>query len=125
MEHGRTTPKHLAEMAGFLLAHDDFPLRLFVQAWLREQPRFAAMPQPETSDPRIRTVAAALIELLAERAGQPPPAWTAAVDPLPAPFFVMRQAARPGFTRDLCLHESPEPLRQRNIFAPPNFLEMA
>jgi hypothetical protein len=68
---------------------------------------------------------ARLVELLADRAQQPPPAWTAAVGALPEPFFVMRRAERPGFTRDLCLNESPEPLKRRNIFAPPNFLEMA
>jgi hypothetical protein len=125
MRYVETTPQHLCEMAVFLLTHDDFHLRLYVQAWLREQPCFALMPQPETDDPRVLTVTAALIELLAERAGQPPPDWTASVGPLPEPFFVMRRAERPGFTRDLCLNESPGPLRRRNIFAPPNFLEMA
>jgi len=64
-------------------------------------------------------------ELLAERAGQPPPAWTATTGPLPEPFFVVAWADRPGFTRDLCLNESPEPLKRRNLFAPPDFLEMA
>ncbi|WP_129630277.1 hypothetical protein [Candidatus Oscillochloris fontis] len=39
-------------------------------------------------------------------------------------FFALPWAERPGFTRDLCLNESPEPLKRRNIFAPPNFLEM-
>ncbi|NJN15276.1 MAG: hypothetical protein HC822_02720 [Oscillochloris sp.] len=108
-----------------LLARDDFHLRLYIQAWLREQPRFAAMPQPETDDPRILTAAAALVELLAQRARQEPPAWTATVGALPEPFFAVEWAERPGFTRDLCLNESPEPFKRRNIFAPPNFLEMA
>jgi hypothetical protein len=43
----------------------------------------------------------------------------------PSPFFALAWAERPGFTRDLCLAESPEPLKRRNIFAPPNFLMMA
>lgn len=120
-----TTADHLNEMAGFLLTYDELLLRAYVQAWLREEPRFAAMPQPATDDPRILTVAAALVELLAQRANQEPPAWTATVGALPEPFFVMRRAERPGFTRDLCLNESPEPFKRRNIFAPPNFLEMA
>jgi len=67
----------------------------------------------------------ALMVLLAERGGQPPPAWTATIGSLPEPFFAVAWADRPGFTRDLCLNESPEPLRLHNIFAPPNFLMMA
>lgn len=120
-----TTSNHLGEMAVALLGYDALLLRLYVQAWIRERPRFALMPKPETDDPRILVAAAALVELLAGRAGQPSPAWTAAVGALPAPFFVMRRAERPGFIHDLCLNESPEPLKRRNIFAPPNFLEMA
>lgn len=125
MPHRITTPDHLCEMAEALLARDELRLRLFVQAWLREQPCFALMSQPDTTDPRLLTVAAALVELLAERGGQPPPAWTATIGSLPEPFFAVAWADRPGFTRDLCLNESPEPLRQHNIFAPPNFLMMA
>lgn len=114
----------IKQIADLLLARDDFRLRLYVQAWLREQPHFAAMPQPETEDLRILTVAAALVELLAQRAKQEPPAWTAAIGALPEPFFALEWAERPGFTRDLCLNEAPEPFKRRNIFAPPNFLEM-
>jgi len=112
-------------MAEALLGYDALRLRLYVQAWLRAEPRFAAMPQPDSDDPRILSVAAALVELLAQRSNQEPPDWTAVVGALPEPFFVMRSAASPGFFHDLCLNESPEPLKRRNIFAPPNFLEMA
>lgn len=115
----------IRELAEALLARDDFRLRLLTQGWLREQPRFAFIPQPETDDPRLLVAAAALVELLAERAGQQPPSWTASVGMLSEPFFAVAWADRPGFTRDLCLNESPEPLRRHNIFAPPNFLEMA
>jgi hypothetical protein len=119
-----TPTAHLIEMAQALLSYEALQLRLFVQVWLREQPDLATLPQPNTVDPRLLVAAAALTELLAQRTHQQPPAWTAAIGALPEPFFVMRRAERPGFTRDLCLTESPEPLRRRNIFAPPNFLEM-
>ena len=125
MAYVPTNASHLVTMAEALLAYDALHLRAYVLAWLREDPRFALMPQPETDDPRILTVAAALVELLAERAYQEPPAWTATIGPLAEPFFVMRRAERPGFTRDLCLNESPEPFQRRNIFSPPNFLMMA
>lgn len=114
----------IQDMAIALLARDDLRLRLLVQAWMRDAPRFATIPQPHTDDPRVLTIAAALVELFALRGHEESPAWTAAVGPLAEPFFVMRRAERPGFTRDLCLSESPEPFKRRNIFAPPNFLHM-
>ena len=118
-------PIPIDHIANTLLSRDDFHLRLYVRAWLREEPNFAAIPQPDTNDLRTLTAAAALVELLAQRAKQEPPSWTANVGALPEPFFALEWAERPGFTRDLCLNESPEPFKRRNIFAPPNFLEMA
>ena len=125
MAPSKATPITIREMAEALLAREDFRLRLLTQGWLRARPGFRTLAPPDTNDPRILAAAASLIELLAERAGQPPPAWTATTGPLPEPFFVVAWADRPGFTRDLCLNESPEPLKRRNLFAPPDFLEMA
>jgi hypothetical protein len=122
VEAGRISIQDLAQA---LLARDDFQLRLLVQAWQREQPELSAIAAPSSDDARLLSAAAALVELLALRAGQPPPTWTHAVGPLSEPFFALAWAERPGFTRDLCLAESPEPLKRRNIFAPPNFLMMA
>jgi hypothetical protein len=125
MEAVKTATITLSDLAEALLARNDFRLRLLTQAWLREDPQFCSVDAPDVHDPRILTASAALVELLAERAGQEPPAWTTSVGPLPELFFVLPWAEHPGFTRDLCLAESPEPLKRRNIFAPPNFLEMA
>jgi hypothetical protein len=124
MATSKASPITVGELAEALLARDDFRLRVLTQGWLRQAPSFRAVAAPDTDDPRIRVAAAALLELLAERARQQPPSWTAGVGPLPEPFFAVAWADRPGFTRDLCLNESPEPLRRHNIFAPPNFLEM-
>lgn len=114
----------LQEIADALLAYDAMRLRILVQEWQWANPMVTDVPRPHVRDARSLTVAAALVELFALRAGQSPPAWTAEATPLPEPFFVMPLAERPGFTRTLCLHEAPEPLKQRNIFAPPNFLVM-
>lgn len=119
-----TLTSPLQQMAEALLIRDELRLRLLVQAWLDELPCFDAVPRPQTRDRRVLTVAAALVELLAQRANQPPPPWTSTIGGLPEPFFVMRRAERPGFSRDLCLTESPSPLKQRNIFSPPDFLSM-
>lgn len=117
-------PCPLQEMAEALLERDDLRLRLLMQAWLRTAPRFATVPRPPTNDPRVLTAAAALVDVLAQQADQAPPSWTADIGALPEPFFAVAWAERPGFTRDLCLNEAPEPFKRRNIFAPPNFLHM-
>lgn len=115
----------LQEIADALLARDDLQVRLLVQEWRWANPVMTDVPRPYTRDARSLTVAAALIELFALRAGQEPPAWTAEARPLAAPFFVDPWAEeRPGFTRTLCLTEAPEPLKKRNIFSAPNYLEM-
>lgn len=115
----------IQDIAEAMLARDDMRLRLLTQAWLRDTSAITSALRPDTHDPRVLTAAAALLELFALRAQQHPPSWSQFVGPLPEPFFVMAWAERPGFTRDLCLAESPEPLKRRNIFSPPNFLEMA
>jgi hypothetical protein len=124
MNNQDAAARPLQQMAEALLQRDDLQLRLVMQAWLRESPQFSLVPNPVANDSQVLTAAAALVELLALQAEQPPPPWTANVGGLPEPFFVMRRAERPGFTRDLCLNESPEPFKRRNIFAPPNFLHM-
>jgi len=112
----------IEEMAEALLRRDALHLRLLVQIWKREDPNVAELPCPATRDPRVLTAAAALAELLALQLAQTPPVWTKSVGGLSQPFFVMSLGEKPGFTRELCLAEAPEPFRRRNIFAPPNFL---
>lgn len=114
----------LRGMAEALLVRDDLRKRGLMQIWLRQSPQFSETPQPETDDPRVLIAAAALVEELAHRANQEPPAWSAHVGALPEPFFVMERAERPGFSRTLCLTEAPDSFKRRNIFAPPNFLNM-
>lgn len=109
-------------MAEALLNRDDLRLHLLLQAWLPINPNIPEMPYPETQDKRVLTAAAALAELLALQLNQAPPDWTKDIGGLPQPFFVMSLGEKPGFTRNLCLAEAPEPFKRRNIFAPANFL---
>ena len=124
MRKPKTEGPTIEQMAEAMLNRNALGLRLLVQAWLRMKPRFARVPRPTTKDPRVLTAAAALVELLAERANQSAPPWSAGVGGLPEPFFVVSYADQPGFTRDLCLREAPAPFARRNIFSPPNFLHM-
>ena len=118
-------PITIQEMAEALLNRNHLQLRQLVQSWLRGKPNATEARRPTTQDRDTLVVSAALVELLALRLNQQPPTWTETVGGLAQPFFVMRLAEKPGFTRELCLAEAPEPLKRRNIFAPPNFLTMA
>ena len=62
--------------------------------------------------PYLRNYVAAMIELAAYHAGVPPPAWTAAVEPLEEPRFATPLAA----LRPHLLRAAPVPFKRRNIF---------
>jgi hypothetical protein len=70
-------------------------------------------------------LAAGLLELFAQRLNQPSPAWTQLVGALPEPLYLLKAAHTLRRLRELCESQSPEPLRRRNLYASPNYLEMA
>lgn len=109
----------LAEAA---LRRDGLQLRSLAQEFVRQTPRFASVPRPKTEDLRVLATAASLLELFAQRAEQAPPLWTGEVGAVPEPFFLLEAAARMKRLRALCELESPEPLKRRQLYAPPDFL---
>lgn len=117
-----TTVEKLATAA---LQRDSLRLRSLVQDLLVGDRALHTLPRPVTDDPRVLAIAAALLELLASRTDQPPPAWTAEIGALPEPFFLLDAALRMPRLRELCETESPEPLRRRRLYAPPDFLTFA
>ena len=71
------------------------------------------------------TVAAALVELLADRAGEKPPRWTHSVGAEREPLVLdpgLEEMPR-SFARAKAF--GPEPLRKRNLLALPDFLDVA
>lgn len=70
-------------------------------------------------------IAASVVELFAERAGERAPDWPRTVPPAPQPIYLVRAAASMPRTRRMCEEEGPEPLRRRRIFALPDFLTIA
>ena len=78
--------------------------------------------RPESEDPRINALAAALAELLAQEHGQAPPPWTAEVGPVPTEIFLASRSSDAARKR-LRAH-SPQPLKQRNLFAPAKYLQL-
>jgi hypothetical protein len=109
----------LAEAA---LSRDHLKLRSLAQELVRTSSHLGLIPRPDTDDPYLLALAAGLLELLAIRTGQQAPAWTSEVGSSPEPFFLLQSAAQMKRLRELCHRESPEPLRKRSLYAPPNFL---
>lgn len=112
----------LAEAA---LKHQGLRLRSLAQELLRTDIPLISVSRPQTDDPRLLALAAGLLELLALHTNQAAPAWTDEIGGSPEPIFLLETAMRMKRLRDLCERESPEPLRKRNLYAPPDFLTFA
>lgn len=107
------------------LAQEALQLRSLIQQFLRNNPRFEALPPFHSKDPVKFALAAAIIELLAEQAKQAPPSWTVEAGALSEPMFLLKSAAKMKRLRQLCVEESPLPLKKRGFYAPPNYLSFA
>ena len=80
-------------------------------------------PPPDFSYVRARAVYASLVELLAWRNGDDPPAWTRDVGPAPAPVFLVREAKHSPFFLRLTLM-TPACMAERNVFAMPDYMDL-
>jgi len=114
--------EQLAEAA---LAGDALKLRGLVQDLLSQTARLADSARPTSSDPLLCVIAAGLIELLAERRHESAPTWATQIGATHPPIYLVKAAHHMPRLRRLCESESPGPLRRRNLFAPPTFLEFA
>jgi len=114
----------LHDLTRALLEYDALAARQWVADAAREHVNWSEIPAPRL-DATGMAVAAAVTELLAQRAGQSPPTWTATVQAVAKPLFLVREASRLPRLRRLCEEEAPEPLRRRRIYAPPEFLTFA
>jgi hypothetical protein len=108
-----------------LLAGDLLTARQYVVDAHRASVQWDRLERPLDLTARELSVAAALVELLASRAGAAPPGWTTTVgavrgllvldpglEPMPRSFAHARVAG-------------PEPFRRRNLVASPDFLDVA
>ena len=120
---GRALVNELEVIARAVLGGDALVVRSKVQDWLASSPRFDKCDPPDCADPSILAVAASLVELLASRRGQSAPGWTKSVGAVDRPLYLLKSAESMPRLRQLCDEESPEPLRKRRLFAPPNYLE--
>jgi len=105
------------------VTYDWLALRSLVQELYRSGISLSQQEKPDWSDHRLLVIQAALLELLAKRWQQVPPAWVAEVGSLEEPLFLVKSALQMSNLRQLCETQAPESLKKRNIFATPNFLE--
>lgn len=113
----------LEQIATEILANRPIEVRALVQDYVRRGAMLEQEPAPGSQDPRVRAVAAGLAELFASRMAQRAPAWALEVGKLPAPLYLIEAAHRSPRLRARIERESPEPLRKRNVYAPPAYLE--
>lgn len=115
----------IEQIAVAILRDDSLLTRALVQDFLRSQPVLAEIPQPETIDPASLAIAASLLELFALRMHQPAPTWTRQIGPVEKPIYLLKAAAHMRRLRELCHDAAPEPLRRRQLYAPPDYLAFA
>lgn len=107
------------------LRGDDLAVRQLVKDAARGAFSWATAPAPDFPGERARAVYASLVELLAMRAGETPPAWTSSVGKAPAPIFLVRAARLSKAMRRESLASTPEALKKRNVFALRDYLDVA
>lgn len=117
-------PVTIDEVAASALACEGIVTRHLTQTFLRQTARLADVPVPETHDSDVRAVAAALMELFAARRQETPPFWAKRLQRVGDPIFLFPCKVG-SFTYQLCLAESPPPLRKRRLYAPDNYLTFA
>jgi hypothetical protein len=125
MIFGKSHMVQAAQIAEAANARDAMRLRSLIQDWLTENPRLSELPKPNLADSTLLSIFAAIVELLAQRRNQPPPSWACGIGPVPHRIYLVKAAEQMPRLRRLCETESPLPLRQRNLLAPPSFLEFA
>lgn len=115
----------LEQIARAALTRDHLTLRSLIQDWVRSGAHTQDFSRPSFADSRLLVISAAIVELLAERRKESPPAWTTKIGSLSEPFFMLESASSMKCLRALCETQSPEPMRKRLLYAPPHFLEFA
>ncbi len=115
----------IEELAEAALNGESLRLRSLTQDLLHANPNMSELPKPQTTDSFLLAAAASLVELFAARLHQPPPTWSQEIGALPEPIYLVKAASSMRRLRELCETQSPEPLRKRGFYAPPNFLEFA
>jgi hypothetical protein len=114
----------LHDLVRAILSGDLLAARQWVADARRARVQWDRFERPFGLDEREMTVAAGVAELLADRAGSAPPAWTAGVGPREE--ILLLDPGLENMPRTLARAKAagPEPFRKRNLVAPPDFLDV-
>ncbi len=113
----------IEQIAEAALSGESLKTRSLVQEFFQDQPELQTIPQPNLTDTKILATSASLLELFADRLNQDAPAWTAKIPALPESVYLVKAASIMKWLKTLCETETPQPLRKRHIYTPPNYLE--
>lgn len=115
----------LVDLTRSVLNFDDLAARQWVKDALRSNYEGVDWSEPTSGGEKERVVAAALAELLCNRAHLAVPTWTSGVEPATEDLYLERSANEGNVRlRALLKRDAPEPLKRRNVFAPGSYLEM-
>ena len=112
----------LENIARAALDREDLLARQLVLEFEQAGGDLAAAPEPLTDDLRVRTMAAAIAALFAERKGRQPPQWVANVGEFPEGFYTSSFATPGSLTRANLERETPKVLKPFGVFASPDYL---
>jgi hypothetical protein len=115
----------LRELVRALLTGDLLAARQCVADARRSLVAWERLEQPRGMNDRELSVAAAVVELLAARAGKTPPAWTKSIGAVPDVLILDPGLEKMPRSFAHAKVAGPEPLRRRNIIALPDFLDVA
>ena len=115
----------ISVLAKALLSGDLLAARQIVADFQRVRTSFENIERPEGVSERELAVAAAVIEMLAERRHLKPPIWTAGIGALPDLVVLDPGLEQMPRSFERAKSGGPEPLRRRNLVAPPDFLDVA
>lgn len=115
----------LRDLVDAVLRGDLLTARQWVADAQREHLNWESLGYPPDLDGREMTVAAGLVELLASRVGEKPPRWTMTVGAEREPLVLDPGLEDMPRSFAQAKASGPEPLRKRNLFALPDFLDVA
>jgi hypothetical protein len=115
----------LRDLVEAILDGDLLTARQWVADAQRERVDWESLAYPSDLIGREITIAAGLVELLARRAGNRPPAWTEAVGAEQEPIVLDPGLEQMPRSLAQAKASGPEPLRRRNLLALPDFLNVA
>lgn len=112
--------RSLAEVVSAILNDEGLVPRQWVMDCAREGVRWDVLKSPSELTGDELSIAASLVELMAERAGVSSPSWTSKVPALREPLYLVPACMKRS--RAVAEKEGPEPLRRRRIYAMPDYL---